>query len=92
MGNKEKQALKESNQDSEQPHSSWNCGSLVVAVYEGEWFVGEICKEQNFIPTGYKRVSYTTPRGHNVFKWPDRKDIMLTLEEDIILKNVQVGP
>lgn len=79
-------------EDGEQPCSSWNSGLLVVAVYEGQWFIAEICKEQNHIPKEYKRLSYTTIKGTNVFSWPDRKDIMLTLEEDIILRSVQVVP
>ena len=69
--------------------TSWN-HSLVVAVYKGQWFVAEICKEQNHIPKGYKRVSYSTIKGKNAFMWPSKKDIVLTLEEDIILKNVTV--
>ena len=43
------------------PTSSWNSGSLVVAVYEGEWFVAEILKDQTDVPRGYVFVSYSSP-------------------------------
>ena len=56
---------------------------MVVAVYEGEWFVAEV-----FIPRGYKRLSYTSIKGKNVFSWPDKKDIVVTLQKDILMENI----
>lgn len=78
--------------DGEQPCTSWNSGGLVVAIYEGEWFVAEILKNQDRVPRDYLRLSYTSHRGENIFTWPDRKDLMLTVREDIICENVKVVP
>jgi hypothetical protein len=78
-------------QEDMRPSSSWNC-DLVVAVYEGQWFVAEVCKEQERIPHGYKNLSYSSIKGTNTFTWPAKKDLWLTREEDIILKSVMVEP
>lgn len=67
-------------------------GRLVVAVYENEWFVGIVCEDQADVPEGYKKVSYSSLKGSNIFSWPEKKDIVVTVEEDIILKNVEVEP
>ena len=77
-----------------EPCSSWNCGSLVVADYDGDALVAEIIKNQDHLPKQYLRLSYTTHRvkGENIFSWPDRKDIFITEKEDIILHNVKVEP
>jgi len=80
-----------SNRDPE-ASSSWNSGELVVALYEGSFFVAEILGNQEHMPKNYLRLSYSSIRGQNVFCWPDRKDIMATLREDIILKSVKVEP
>ncbi len=70
---------------------SSNC--LVVAVYEGEWFVAEKLPEQSRIPKSYTRLSYATLKGKNCFSWAaKRPDIFLTLNEDILLENITVVP
>ena len=82
------------NANENQPCSSWNCGSLVVADYEGDALVAEIIKNQDHVPKDFLRLSYTTHRGknENIFSWPDRKDLYITAREDIILENVKVVP
>ena len=37
---------------------------------------------------GYKRLSYTSIKGKNVFSWPDKKDIVVTLQKDILMENI----
>jgi len=75
------------------PTTSRNSGKLVVVVYEGEWFVGEMLKEDAAkVPKGYHSVSYATIKGKNMFSWPDKKDIMLTVTEDILLSDITVEP
>ncbi len=65
----------------------------MVAVYEGQWFVAEICQEQSHVPKGYLRVSYSVIKGMNDFTWPtNRPDIMLTVVEDILLRGISVVP
>lgn len=68
-------------------------GRLVVAMYEGEWFVGETVKEDpKDVPKGYESISYASLRGKNVFCWPEKKDVMLTVKEDILVADVTVEP
>lgn len=45
--------------------------------------------DQSEVQAGYTRLNYTTIRGQNHFAWPDMADIVITLNEDIILKNVK---
>jgi len=71
---------------------SWNTGTLVVAVYEDEWFIAEILQNQDHMPRGYKRLSYAAIKGNNVFCWPTRKDLVTTFHEDILLSDVTVEP
>lgn len=67
-------------------------GTLVAACYEGEIFIAEVTESQRGLMEGYTRLSYTAPRGINVFAWPDVKDIMPTLNEDILVKKIVVEP
>jgi len=93
QNSKEKDVRISSSKEMEEgPCSSWNSGGLVVADYEQEWFIAEIVKNQERIPSAYYRLSYAAHRGENTFIWPDRKDMMLTLKEDILMKNVTVVP
>ena len=67
-------------------------GTYVVAVYEGEWFIAEVCKDQKQVKTGYTRLRYLVIKGVNCFSWGDKPDLHITLEEDIILSNVNPEP
>ena len=62
---------------------------LVAAVYEEEWFVAEKVAD---VKPGMVKLSYMTPRGHNVFMWPDKPDIMDTVKEDILVENISIEP
>ena len=68
--------------------ASGNSGALVVALYEGEWFLAEVVRQQSEVPDGYTKLNYAAIRGANHFAWPDMADVMVTLNEDILLKNV----
>jgi hypothetical protein len=67
------------------------CGSHVVAIYEGEWFIAEVVSDQTSVPDGYVRLSYMLIKGSNSFIWPPKPDLVVTLEEDILLE-VTVQP
>ena len=66
--------------------------TLLVAIYESEWFIAEVAKDQSKATRGYVNLSYTCIRGANSFTWPSKPDIILTLEEDIVLEPVTVEP
>ena len=58
-------------------------GSLVVAVYEGQWFIAEVSSNQKDVSSGHKRLSYMGIKGMNTFAW-EKEDIFDTPEEDIL--------
>jgi hypothetical protein len=64
---------------------------LVVAIYEGEWFLAEICKDQSNVDKGYP---YMTIKGNNSFVWGEKEDIPVhvALNEDIIVEPVVPEP
>jgi hypothetical protein len=66
-------------------------GSHVVAVYEGQWFIAELCKDQKGVPSSYTRLSYMVIKGVNRFAWGP-PDLHLTLNDDILLSDVVPEP
>jgi hypothetical protein len=64
-------------------------GTFVVALYEGEWFLAQVCEEQEDVAVGYTRLSYMVLKGRNCFAWGEKPDLVVTLEEDIILEKLQ---
>ena len=62
-------------------------GSHVVAVYEGEWFIAEVCIDQRKVAPGYTRLMYMSIKGNNCFPWGP-PDLHITLDEDLILNDI----
>ena len=56
---------------------------MVVAVYEGQWFLAEVTGSQKDVPSLHKRLSYMCIKGMNTFTW-GKEDIFNTPEEDIL--------
>jgi len=78
-----------------EPHpgpSSLKFGTSVVAIYEGQWFLADVAESQEKVGHGYTRLSYAAIKGTNCFAWTAKPDIMVTLNEDIILTEVNVVP
>jgi hypothetical protein len=67
-------------------------GTSVVAVYEGQWFLADVLENQAGVGDGYCRLSYMSIKGTNSFAWGSKPDIMPTLNEDIILKDIEMIP
>jgi hypothetical protein len=67
-------------------------GGHVVAVYEDEWFLCEVCKDQKDVAKGYTKLSYMVIKGKNSFAWGDKVDLHVTLNEDILLRGVVPEP
>ena len=68
-------------------------GTMVVAVYEGEWFIAEVMEEQERgVPGGYTRLKFMAIKGNNVFAWPNKEDRVITYNEDILLENIDPIP
>ena len=52
-----------------EPSNRKRHGSHVVAVYEGEWFIAEVCIDQRQVASGYTRLMYMSIKGNNCFAW-----------------------
>ena len=74
------------------PSPAFQPGSHVVAEYEGEYFLCEVTQNQEDVAKGYTRLSYTTIKGKNSFAWGEKPDLMITLNEDILVKDVIPQP
>jgi hypothetical protein len=42
-------------------------GSFVVAIYEEEWYIAKVCKDQSNTVSGYVTLSYMSKKGTNSF-------------------------
>jgi hypothetical protein len=67
-------------------------GGYVIAVYEGQWFLAEVSRDQQKVKKGYTKLEYMAIKGTNAFTQPPKPDLHITLDEDIILKNVYPEP
>jgi len=83
--------LEEEELEVEEPRANLNLGTHVVAVYEGQWFITEVCRDQSGVSRGYTRLSYMVIRGKNTFAWGP-KDYLITRDEDILLTHVVPQP
>jgi hypothetical protein len=65
-------------------------GSYVTAVYQGEWYVGQVLDkkmEKNALPTDdyvYLNFMQRVVKDTDLFKWPDKADKLNTLTEDVL--------
>jgi hypothetical protein len=78
-----------------EPRKNLTCYACnVAAIYEGEWFLAEICKDQCNVAKGYTRLIYMTIKGNNSFVWGEKEDIPVhvALNEDIIVEPVLPEP
>ena len=67
-------------------------GTMVVAVYEEEWFIAEVAEDQRGVPGGYTRLKFMGIKGPNVFAWPNREDKVVTYNDDILLEHIDPIP
>jgi hypothetical protein len=67
-------------------------GTYVVALYEEQWFLAEVSKDQHSVKAGYTRLEYMVIKGNNAFSQPSKSDLHITFNEDIILHNVVPEP
>ncbi len=70
-------------------------GTMVVAVYEGEWFIAEVMEvedQERGVPGGYTRLKFMAIKDNNVFAWPNKEDRVITYNEDILLENIHPIP
>jgi hypothetical protein len=67
-------------------------GSFVVAIYEEEWYIAKVCKDQSNTVSGCVTLSYMSKKGTNSFLWLSKADLHPTLVEDIILEPVAIEP
>lgn len=74
------------------PVARKNLTSYVVAVYEGQWFLAEIYKDQSNVSTGYTRLNYMSIKGTNSFAWNLKEDIHIALDADILIEPVIPEP
>jgi DDE superfamily endonuclease len=73
------------------PPSGSTKKGFVVAVYEGQWFLAEVVKDQAGIPTGYTKLSYMVIKGVNRFAWGPA-DVHTALNSNILMNDVVPEP
>lgn len=56
-------------------------------MYEGQWFLAVISRDQENVAAGYTRLRYMTIKGNNSFAW-GKEDVHDALDEDIIMEPV----
>jgi hypothetical protein len=67
-------------------------GSYVAAVYQGEWFVGQVLDKTNepkALPADdYVFINFMqrVSKDKDLFKWPDKADKLNTLREDVLFE------
>ncbi len=62
-------------------------GSFVVAVYDRQWYIGQVeAEEPEEESRGFTLLNYMERRGHNQFVWGQRKDQLKTNNKDILLR------
>jgi hypothetical protein len=72
------------------PSEVYPTGSYVVALYQGEWYIGQVLdkgKEKNALAAeDYVYLSFMqrVVKDRDLFKWPDKADKLNTLREDIL--------
>jgi hypothetical protein len=69
-----------------------NLTAYVVAVYEGQRFLADTCKDQTNVDPGYTCLNYMTIKGKNSFTWGLKEDIHVALDEDILTEPVLPEP
>lgn len=76
----------------DQPEDDFPIGSYVAAVYQREWFVGQVLdksKESKALKSDdYIYVSFMqrVQSGKDLFRWPDKADKLNTLREDVLFE------
>ena len=73
------------------PGPSGTKKGFVVAVYEGQWFLAEVSKDQTGVKAGYTKLSYMVIKGSNRFAWGN-PDLHTTLNSDILMSDVVPEP
>ena len=58
-------------------------------LIKGTLYVAEVTADQVGVKTGYTRLSYMALKGSG-FAWPEKPDIHITLNEDILMHNISV--
>jgi len=83
--------MEEEEEEEEEEVADLGCavgGSYVIAMYEGQWFLAQVCFDQANVKKGYTKLSYLVLRGENCFVWGEKPDIMETLNIDIVVEKV----
>lgn len=65
--------------------------ATLKSVYEGQWFLAIVSKNQVNVTEGYTKLEYMKIKGMNMFVW-DKDDVLDTRNQDIIMTNVQPIP
>lgn len=88
--------LQEKQQQAQAPASAYLPGSYIVAMYQGDWFVGQVM-DKNGEPEAeegeeYLLVNFMERTGGDRLKWPARLDILNTLKDDVLFSCLPPTP
>ena len=78
------------------PASVYLPGSYIVALYQGDWYVGQLM-DKNGEPEAeegeeYLLVNFMERTGGDYLKWPARLDILNTLKDDVLFSCLPPTP
>jgi len=78
--------------DNPQDENRYPSGTYVAAVYQGEWFVGQVLDKSNesraLKSDAYIYINFMqrVQSGKDLFRWPDKADKLNTLQEDVLFE------
>jgi len=64
---------------------------IVVAVYQGTWYLAEVARNQTGVEENYTKLRYMQRVLNNCFMW-GKEDVLDTVNTDILLKNLVIEP
>jgi hypothetical protein len=84
--------VEQSDVEEDEEAVSSRLSNYVVANYEGQWFLAEVCKDQKNVGRRYTRLSYMLIKGNKSFARGRKPGLHVNLNEDIVLDNVVPEP
>lgn len=81
----------ESSLDGTKGNNTRPSGGMVVAIYQGLWYLAEVHEDQDGVDNAYTKLSYMQRVLNNCFIW-GKEDILETVNSDILLTEVFIEP
>ncbi len=63
-----------------------------MANYKGQWFLADICRDQDGVDKNYTRLNHNQIKGNNSFVWGKKPDLHEGFNEHILFRTVLPEP